>query len=64
MGKQRRTFTLDDGVCKKVDELVAAYKDSCRPMSASGMTNWLLARQLGIVGDMQPMKDIPENDND
>jgi len=57
MAKQRRTITLDDRVCEKAEDLVLPYKAAGMPMTFSSMINWLVSRQMGLVGDMEPMED-------
>ena len=52
MAKIRRTFTLDGDVSDKIDEHAPVHR-----LSASGMANWLLAKQLGLVGDMETRPD-------
>ena len=60
----RRTFTLQERVSCKIDEMAQSYKEQGVPMSASAMTNWMLAKQFGLVGDIEPMPQVGDDNAD
>ncbi len=63
MAKQRRTVTLDDSLCDKVEDLVKPYQEQGMPMTFSSMLNWLGLRQTGLVGDTQEINHEEANND-
>jgi len=57
MNKQRITITLDGDVHEYVKDQGKVHR-----MSVSGVVNWMLAREAGLIQDMQRRADT-EADN-